>query len=74
MTLWLRVYNISRAPTQIRDMGSGKGTGVELTASTGIRVFFCDPYSPWQRGTHETINVLLRQNFPKGTDLSRRLP
>ena len=65
---------IKRLPEELKgsltwDRGTEMADHKSFTVATDLKVFFCDPQSPWQRGSNENTNGLLRQYFPEGTDL-----
>jgi IS30 family transposase len=67
--------HVRKLPTTLRrsltwDRGLEMAKHKEFTIAIDVQVYFCDPQSPWQRGSNENTNLLLRQYFPRGTDLS----
>jgi len=73
------IATLGQLPAQLRrtltwDQGKELAMHQRISEQTGTRVFFCDAHSPWQRGSNENMNGLLRDYFPKGTDLRQVAP
>jgi IS30 family transposase len=69
------IKQVNRLPLELRrsltwDRGTEMAQHKAFSVATDVKVYFCDPQSPWQRGTNENTNGLLRQYFPDGTELS----
>ena len=67
--------HVRKLPATLRrsltwDRGLEMAKHKDFTVATDVKVYFCDPQSPWRRGTNENTNLLVRQCFPRGTDLS----